>query len=93
MAVVHDGTLPVDGGPWKLVPNFPPGKVSLLASSSVEQVLLLVATVPDKKVGWVPCYLLDWQVGAPGRYFLAFLCPPSIRRHNEGQPGSYVAKV
>ena len=54
----------VDGRPWKLVgTNSPSGKVSLLASS-VKQLVLLVAVATDKKVApilgprRVPCYLL-----------------------------------
>ena len=61
----------VDGGPWKLVPNspwqgFPPPPSSNFC-------LLPLSWEEGGPISGVPCYLRDWQVGAPGPYFLTFL--------------------
>ena len=81
----------VAGGPWKLVPNPPYGKVSLLPSS-VKQ-LLPVAVVLRRRWPNIRGALLPARL-AGGRTWplLPHIPLPSqaARGHNEGQPRSYV---
>ena len=63
----------VDGGPWKLVPNSPLARFPPCLLRQATSACCRCGREEGGPISGVPCYLRDWQVGAPGPYFLTFL--------------------
>ena len=77
----------VDGGPWKLVPNYPLARFP----PSVKQ-LLLVAVVLRRRWPNIRGALLPARLAGGRTWPLLPHIPLQAARQNEGQPRSYVAK-